>query len=232
MPARPARCTALAPRGILRWSTMDRPAPGERMEDRSRFEEFARLATEQRNPRTLDLDTLDVAGILERISAEDRTVPEAVAREMPLHRARGRAGRGLVPRGRAAALRGRRHERAAGRARRLGVPAHLRLRPGAGAGRHRGRLRGAGPRRRGGRGPRGRGRAGDARVRRGPEGHGDRPGREPAHALRGRGARAGPRCSGRARPTSPARRARSSRSTWTWPSAPRSGPRCSWARRA
>jgi len=53
------------------------------MDDRSRFEEFARLATEQRNPRTLDLDTLDVGGILERISAEDRTVPGAVAKELP-----------------------------------------------------------------------------------------------------------------------------------------------------
>jgi len=53
------------------------------MPEPSRFEEFARLATEQRNPRTFDLDTLDVAGILERISAEDRTVPDAVARELP-----------------------------------------------------------------------------------------------------------------------------------------------------
>ena len=53
------------------------------MDDRARFDEFARLATEQRNPRTLDLDTLDSAGILQRISAEDRTVPDAVARELP-----------------------------------------------------------------------------------------------------------------------------------------------------
>jgi N-acetylmuramic acid 6-phosphate etherase len=53
------------------------------MEDRSRFEEFARLATEQRNPRTRDLDTLDIPGILERIAAEDRTVPDAVAHELP-----------------------------------------------------------------------------------------------------------------------------------------------------
>ena len=53
------------------------------MDDRSRFEEFASLATEQRNPRTLDLDRLDVAGILARISAEDHTVPAAVARELP-----------------------------------------------------------------------------------------------------------------------------------------------------
>ncbi len=53
------------------------------MPEPSRFEEFARLATEQRNPRTFDLDTLDVTGILERISAEDRTVAGAVARELP-----------------------------------------------------------------------------------------------------------------------------------------------------
>jgi len=53
------------------------------MDDRARFEEFARLATEQRNPRTFDLDTLAIPELLERINAEDRTVPEAVAREMP-----------------------------------------------------------------------------------------------------------------------------------------------------
>src|SRR5881409_1411799 len=53
------------------------------MDDRSRFDEFARLATEQRNPRTSDLDTLDIRAVLERISAEDDTVPAAVAREMP-----------------------------------------------------------------------------------------------------------------------------------------------------
>ncbi len=53
------------------------------MDDRARFEEFARLATEQRNPRTMDLDMLEVPQLLERISAEDRTVPDAVARELP-----------------------------------------------------------------------------------------------------------------------------------------------------
>jgi N-acetylmuramic acid 6-phosphate etherase len=53
------------------------------MDDRARFDEFARLATEQRNPRTLDLDTLDVRAILDRISAEDCAVPEIVAREIP-----------------------------------------------------------------------------------------------------------------------------------------------------
>jgi len=53
------------------------------MDESTRFEEFARLATEQRNPRTTDLDTLEIPAILERISAEDRTVPAAVARELP-----------------------------------------------------------------------------------------------------------------------------------------------------
>ena len=53
------------------------------MDDRARFEEFARLATEQRNPRTLDLDTLGSQEIVARISSEDRGVAEAVARELP-----------------------------------------------------------------------------------------------------------------------------------------------------
>lgn len=53
------------------------------MDDRARFETFARLATEQRNPRTLDLDTLETPELLARIHAEDRTVPDAVGRELP-----------------------------------------------------------------------------------------------------------------------------------------------------
>lgn len=53
------------------------------MDDRARFEEFARLATEQRNPRTMDLDTLDVPEILKRINDEDRAVADAVAAELP-----------------------------------------------------------------------------------------------------------------------------------------------------
>jgi N-acetylmuramic acid 6-phosphate etherase len=53
------------------------------MDDRARFEEFARLATEQRNPRSMDLDLLEVPELLELINSEDRTVPEAVAREIP-----------------------------------------------------------------------------------------------------------------------------------------------------
>src|SRR5262249_1022699 len=52
-------------------------------DDRLRLYKSPRLATEQRNPRTLDLDTLDTRAILERISAEDRTVADAVARELP-----------------------------------------------------------------------------------------------------------------------------------------------------
>jgi N-acetylmuramic acid 6-phosphate etherase len=53
------------------------------MDDQTRFEEFARLATEQRNPTTTDLDRLDASEIVARISAEDHTVPAAVARELP-----------------------------------------------------------------------------------------------------------------------------------------------------
>ena len=53
------------------------------MDDRARFDEFAKLATEQRNPRTMDLDMLEVPELLARISAEDRTVPDAVAKELP-----------------------------------------------------------------------------------------------------------------------------------------------------
>ena len=71
----------LGGRGILRPdSTTHR---GDDMDDRARFDEFARLATEQRNPRTMDLDTLDVPELLARINDEDRLVPEAVARELP-----------------------------------------------------------------------------------------------------------------------------------------------------
>ena len=53
------------------------------MDDRTRFDEFARLATEQRNPRTMDLDTLEVPELLARINAEDHLVADAVAKELP-----------------------------------------------------------------------------------------------------------------------------------------------------
>ena len=53
------------------------------MDEPAQFQEFARLATEQRNPRTFDLDTLEIPELLQRISAEDHTVPVAVAAELP-----------------------------------------------------------------------------------------------------------------------------------------------------
>ncbi len=53
------------------------------MDDRARFEEFAQLATEQRDPNTMDLDTLEVPDLLARIHAADRTVADAVGRELP-----------------------------------------------------------------------------------------------------------------------------------------------------
>jgi N-acetylmuramic acid 6-phosphate etherase len=59
------------------------PAGANVMDDQMRFEEFARLATEQRNPRTFDLDTLGIEEVLRRISAEDHLVPVTVAREIP-----------------------------------------------------------------------------------------------------------------------------------------------------
>ena len=52
------------------------------MDDRTRFEEFARLATEQRNPRTTELDRLEVGPLLQLISDEDRAVHDAVAHEL------------------------------------------------------------------------------------------------------------------------------------------------------
>ena len=51
--------------------------------DRRVFDEIAALATEQRNPRTMDLDTKDVEGILAAIHAEDRTVAGVVGGEIP-----------------------------------------------------------------------------------------------------------------------------------------------------
>jgi N-acetylmuramic acid 6-phosphate etherase len=53
------------------------------MAHRSIFEEVSGLLTEQRNPRTVDLDRIPVREVLERINAEDRLVAEAVAGEIP-----------------------------------------------------------------------------------------------------------------------------------------------------
>lgn len=52
-------------------------------DDRRVFDEIATLLTEQRNPRTMDLDRLSAGEVLARLSAEDRLVPEAVAAELP-----------------------------------------------------------------------------------------------------------------------------------------------------
>jgi N-acetylmuramic acid 6-phosphate etherase len=54
-----------------------------RSPDRRVFDEIAALATEQRNPRTMDLDRLPIEGILHRIHAEDRTVADVVGAEIP-----------------------------------------------------------------------------------------------------------------------------------------------------
>ena len=47
------------------------------------FDELAGLATEQRNPRTMNLDAMTTREILEAMNAEDRSVPEVVARALP-----------------------------------------------------------------------------------------------------------------------------------------------------
>ena len=47
------------------------------------FQETSGLLTEQRNPRTMDLDTLSIREILERIHAEDRRVLDAVQAVLP-----------------------------------------------------------------------------------------------------------------------------------------------------
>jgi N-acetylmuramic acid 6-phosphate etherase len=54
------------------------PAPNRKV-----FDEIKGLATEQRNPRTLDLDSLEIRQILERINDEDRTVADVVRGEIP-----------------------------------------------------------------------------------------------------------------------------------------------------
>lgn len=52
-------------------------------DDRKIFDEVASLVTEGRNPRTAGIDRLPVREILESINAEDRTVPDAVRKEIP-----------------------------------------------------------------------------------------------------------------------------------------------------
>ena len=52
-------------------------------DDRDLFEEISSLATEARNPRSLDLDRLSTGNVLRLINAEDAGVAEAVAGEIP-----------------------------------------------------------------------------------------------------------------------------------------------------
>lgn len=47
------------------------------------FDELAGLTTEQRNPRTMNLDAMTTREILEVMNAEDRSVPDVVARALP-----------------------------------------------------------------------------------------------------------------------------------------------------
>lgn len=47
------------------------------------FLELLSLVTEQRNPRTMDIDEKDTAGILRTINAEDKLVAEVVEKEIP-----------------------------------------------------------------------------------------------------------------------------------------------------
>ncbi len=56
--------------------------PHKTAPDRATFDEIARLATEQRNPRTMDLDRLSTVDVLTRINDEDRTVADVVRGEI------------------------------------------------------------------------------------------------------------------------------------------------------
>jgi len=51
--------------------------------NRKVFDEVKGLATEQRNPRTMELDRLPTRAVLERINDEDRTVADVVRGEIP-----------------------------------------------------------------------------------------------------------------------------------------------------
>ena len=59
------------------------PEPHKTAPDRATFDEIARLATEQRNPRTMDLDRLSTVEVLTRINDEDRTIADVVRGEIP-----------------------------------------------------------------------------------------------------------------------------------------------------
>jgi N-acetylmuramic acid 6-phosphate etherase len=52
-------------------------------ETRSLFAEISKLSTEQRNPKSMDIDAQSTAGILKIINDEDKTVALAVEKELP-----------------------------------------------------------------------------------------------------------------------------------------------------
>lgn len=51
-------------------------------QDKNLFSEIAKLSTEQRNPRSMNIDALDTRDIVEIINVEDKTVPIAVEKEI------------------------------------------------------------------------------------------------------------------------------------------------------
>jgi N-acetylmuramic acid 6-phosphate etherase len=51
--------------------------------DKSLFSEISNLSTEQRNPKSMDIDARSTREILEIINNEDKTVPFAVEKELP-----------------------------------------------------------------------------------------------------------------------------------------------------
>ena len=79
-----SRSSVGATRG--RSSSARRPRPRKTLKserNKDIFLELLSLVTEQRNPRTLDIDEKDASGILRRINAEDKLVADAVEREIP-----------------------------------------------------------------------------------------------------------------------------------------------------
>ncbi len=52
-------------------------------ESKKLFSEISRLSTEQRNPKSMDIDARSTSGILKIINEEDKKVPSAVKNELP-----------------------------------------------------------------------------------------------------------------------------------------------------
>ena len=52
-------------------------------QNKSLFSEISGLSTEQRNPKSMDIDAKPTAEILKLINDEDKTVPYVVEKELP-----------------------------------------------------------------------------------------------------------------------------------------------------